>query len=69
MHPIDSYKMGQMRQEELLREAELERLVRAAMHHRSQRFHRRWANWLGVHLVRWGQRLESFGTVGETYSA
>jgi hypothetical protein len=71
MHLMDGYTMAQARQEELLREAEHERLIRAArlQQPRQPRFHRRWANWLGVHMARWGQKLEDFGTFRETGSA
>ncbi len=71
MHLMDGYTLAQARQEELLREAEHERLLRAArlQQSRQRHFHRRWANWLGVHMVRWGQKLEDFGTLGEVCSA
>ena len=71
MHPWNNYRMAQERLEELLREGEQMRLVRAAMLQQSdgRRFYRRWANWLGIHMVRWGERLEDFGTLGETCSA
>lgn len=61
-HPVlhrYNYMMFRRQQEELFRQAEYERLTRTAK--RQQR-----RNWLGTHLVRWGQRLERFGNVGET---
>ena len=71
MHPWNNYRMAQEHLEELLREGEHMRLVQAAMLEQGPRtrFYRRWANWLGIHMVRWGQRLEDFGTLGETCSA
>jgi len=62
------YVMNLRRHEELLREAEYERLIRAA-HPRQQgnwKFPRQCANWLGTQLVRLGRRLERFGTFRET---
>ena len=63
MHPIDQYTTIKRGQEELRRRAEYERMVRAARLKRRthQPVHREVANWLGVHLVRWGQKLEQFG--------
>ena len=70
MHPLNSYIMAQARVEERLREAEQMRLVREAMleQNDSRRFYRRWANWLGTHMVRWGEKLENFGTFGQSCS-
>jgi hypothetical protein len=63
MHPIDQYTTIKRRQEELQRRAEYEKMVRAARLKRRthQCVHREVANWLGMHLVRWGQKLEQFG--------
>jgi hypothetical protein len=70
MHPLNSYTMAQAHVEELLREAEQMRLAREAMlepnDHR--RFYRKWANWLGIRMVRWGEKLEDFGTFGQSCS-
>jgi hypothetical protein len=57
--------------EELLREGERMRLVQAAtlQQNDGRRFYRRWANWLGIHMVRWGEKLEDFGKFGEACSA
>jgi hypothetical protein len=70
MHPLNSYTMAQARVEELLREAEHMRLVQEAMLQQNdhRRFYRRWANWLGIHMVRWGEKLEGFGTFGQSCS-
>ena len=64
MHPIDYYETIKRGREELLQRAEYARMVRAARLKRgtNQKFHREVANWLGVHMVRWGQKLEQFGT-------
>ncbi len=67
MFPYNNYMLGFERQEALLREAEHERLMRAARGQQSnnRRFHRKSANWLGAQMVKWGQRLEQFGTFDE----
>ncbi|HLX58064.1 MAG TPA: hypothetical protein VKR83_13670 [Ktedonobacteraceae bacterium] len=64
MLPINDYAMFQRRQEELLKQAEIELLVRTAEDARpgAAKFPRKCASWLGIHLVRWGQKLEQFGT-------
>jgi len=72
MHPIDHYYTIRRGQEELLRQAERERMVRAASRKvgaglapaLNQRLHRMFANWLGTHMVNWGQKLERFGAPG-----
>jgi hypothetical protein len=71
MHPWNNYRMAQERMEALLQEGEHMRLVRAAtLHqHEGRQFYRTWANWLGTHMVKWGERLEDFGTFEETCSA
>jgi hypothetical protein len=63
MHPIDQYTAIKRGQEELCRRAAYERMVRAArLKWRTlQPVHREVANWMRVHLVRWGQKLEQFG--------
>ncbi len=63
IHDYDSF---QRRQAELLKEAEIQRLVRKAEGERAGalKLSRRGASWLGVHMVRWGQNLERFGTAG-----
>lgn len=60
MFPVDTYAMIQRRQEELLKQAERERLARAARP-AGVSFHRKSASWLAMHLMRWGQRLDSSG--------
>lgn len=64
MHPIDDYETLRRGREELLRQAEQERMARAVWLKRKTNwaFHRKIANWLGIHLVRWGKKLERFGT-------
>jgi len=53
--------------EELLRRAEYERLVGQEMLKQgmNQKFLRKAANWLGMHLVSWGKKLKQFGTFAE----
>ena len=67
MHPMDHYDTLRRGQEELLRQAEQERLARTALLKRKMNwtFHRKVANWFGIHLVRWGKKLERFGTFAE----
>jgi len=64
MHPIDHYATIRRGQEELLRRAEYERMVRKANRKRgtNQKIYQQLANWLGNHMVNWGQKLELFGT-------
>ena len=64
MHPIYANAMAQMHQEELLQQAEWARLLRTAglQPQSSWRLHQQYANWLGSQMVKWGQKLEQFGT-------
>ena len=64
MHPIYSYALAQMRREELLQQAECARLLHTArlQSQSDRRLHQQYANWLGSHMVKWGQKLEQFGT-------
>jgi hypothetical protein len=62
-----SYTDFQVRQQyykELLQEAEHERLIRASGLRQlgNQRTHRKIANWIGAQMVRWGYRLQRYGT-------
>ncbi len=61
MFPFDEYSIIRRRQEDLLRQAECERLLRTLQ--RSEQLHRTLALWLGTHLVKWGQKLEQLGTL------
>jgi hypothetical protein len=58
VHPTDHYDTLRRGREELLRQAEQERMARAALLKRK-------TNWLGIHLVRWGKKLERFGAFAE----
>jgi hypothetical protein len=53
--------------EELLRRAKYERLVGQEMLKQgmNQKFRRQAVNWLGMHLVSWGEKLKQFGTFAE----
>jgi len=55
MHPIDYSDTLRRGREELLRQAEQERMARAALLKQKMNwtFYLRVANWLGIHLVRW----------------
>ena len=63
MHPMNNYETLRRGREELLRQAERERMARAAIRkqRRQRKFSREFANWLGAHLVSWGYRLEQLG--------
>ena len=60
-----NYIMWRRQQEELLREAEHERLIRAAKPQRRKRGrpHLKYAGWLGDRLINLGHKLERFGTL------
>jgi len=62
MHPIDHYETIRMGREELLRRAEYERMARKAKIDQgmNRNIHKA-ANWLGMHLVSWGEKLEQVG--------
>jgi hypothetical protein len=59
MHPINSYRMVQMYQEERRRKTEHGRLVQTIqVSQRQQRSLRHtFVLWFGNHVVKWGQRL------------
>ncbi len=65
MHSMNSYRMIQRYQEERQRQAEYGRMIQrvkgSQRHH--WEFHRKFALWFGTHMVRWGQRLEHFGSL------
>jgi hypothetical protein len=63
----DIVLIQEARHQELLRQAERERLIRQALAGRktSDSFYRRALTWLGRQLVAWGWRLqERYGAVG-----
>ena len=62
MHPIDHYETIRLGREELLRKAEYERMARKAKIEQgmNRNIHKA-ANWLGMHLVSLGAKLEKFG--------
>jgi len=62
MHPIDHYETRRRGHEELLRRAENERMARKAKIEQgmNRNIHKA-TNWLGMHLVSWGKKLEKFG--------
>ena len=49
---------------DLLQEAEYERLIRAAglQQPGNRRLHRKVADWIGTQMVKWGWKLQSYGT-------
>lgn len=64
MHQFYSEVLSQQRRLEMSKQAERERLAMEAQ--RPERstmpFHRSWAQQLGSNMVKWGRRLEQFGT-------
>jgi putative methionine-R-sulfoxide reductase with GAF domain len=63
MYPINNYETIRRGHEELLKRAEYERMARKAIiEQRMNRKIHKAANWLGIYLVRWGEKLEQFGT-------
>lgn len=48
---------------DLLQEAEYERLIRAAglQQPGNRRLHRKVVNWIGIQMVKWGGKLQSYG--------
>jgi len=62
MHPIDHYETIRRGHEELVRRAEHERIARKAMVEQgmNRNIHKA-VNWLGMHLVSWGEKFEQFG--------
>ena len=70
MHPIDPYETVRRGREELLRKAEYERMARKAKIEQgmNRNIHRA-ANWLAIHLVSWGAKLEKFGAFAKPQPA
>ena len=66
MHPIDHYETIRRGHEELLKRAEYQRMARKAMREQmtSRNIHKA-ANWLGMRLVSWGEKLEKFGALAK----
>ena len=66
MNPIDHYETLRRGREELLKRAEYERMVRKAKVDKimNRNIHHA-ANWLGIHLVSLGEKLEQFGSFSE----
>lgn len=63
MYPLQNYETIRRGHKELLKRAEHERMARKAM--RAQKINgnvQMAANWLGMHLVSWGEKLEQFGS-------
>jgi len=62
MYPMNNYETIRRGHEELLKRAEHERIARRAIiEQRMNRNIHKAANWLGMHLVSWGAKLEKFG--------
>lgn len=60
MFPITDYAIFQRRQAELLKQADMERLIHQAESDRpgTLRLRHVFASWLGLHLIKWGQKLK-----------
>jgi hypothetical protein len=69
MHPVDHYETLRRGREELLRQAEYERMARIATvkQARNWTLYRKAVNWLGTHLVRRGEKHEQFGEMHEQF--
>jgi hypothetical protein len=63
MHSIFEYETIRRGYEELLKQAEQERLLREATVRdwASRRYLRKSASWLGSHMVRWGHMMKNVG--------
>ena len=62
MHPIEHYETIRRGHQELLKRAEYQRLARKAKIEQGMNTNiHKAANWLGMHLVSWGTKLEKFG--------
>ena len=64
MYPFYSELMSQQQRQEMLEQAEHERLALAVrrLERADGPFHRLWAYQLGSTMVKWGRKLEQFGT-------
>ena len=64
MYPLYSEMMSQQQRQEMLQRAEHERLAMAVQkpERADGQFHRLWAFQLGSTMVKWGHKLEQFGT-------
>jgi hypothetical protein len=61
MFPNNDYSAFERRQAELIKQAEIEHLLRQAKNDGSTTLPRRGAFWLGARLVKLGEQLERFG--------
>jgi hypothetical protein len=70
MPPFDEYETLRKGYEELLKQAEQERMVRHARirYWMNGRYHRRFASWLGSHMMRRDKKLGNFGKKGQQAS-
>ena len=64
MYPFYSELMSQQQRQEMLEQAEHERLALAVrrLERADGQLHRLWAYQLGSTMVKWGHKLEQFGT-------
>lgn len=67
MFLINEYTLIRQRQEDMLRQAEHERLLQAMKP--GVQLHKVLIVWFGTHLVKWGQKLEMFGTLKQMPSS
>ncbi len=61
MFPFNEYALVRGRQEDMLRQAANERLLRASQDGKG--LYRTLVLWLGRHMVEWGKKLECVGEV------
>jgi hypothetical protein len=66
MHPFVEYETIRKGYEELLKQAEQERMIRHARvrYWMNRKYFRRFASWPGTHIRRWGQKLKNLGERG-----
>jgi hypothetical protein len=70
MYPIEHYETLRRGREELLKKAEYERMARKAkIEQGMNRNILKATNWLGIHLVSWGAKLEQFGAFAKRQPA
>lgn len=62
--PEVNFLVSQEQQKDLLQDIEHQRLLQAAGHRQGvgPNSHRKAANWLGKQMVKWGEKLENYGT-------
>jgi hypothetical protein len=65
------YVMQKEKMQDMLRAAEQDRLLQLAKLHKSNQtgLHRNVAAWMGVQMVKWGAKLQQYGSASTAVSA